>query len=173
MASKRLRQWLPNPARIRARLGSGFLGRFLEHPNLWHINRRSIAAGVAVGMFCTFVLLPGQTALAALFALAFNANLPTAVLIVWVINPITMPPLLYLAYELGTAVLRLPEVAFEFEPSLAWLTSTAELIWQPLLLGCAVLAVTTATGGYFATRGLWRLYVVYRWDRKRAAAARR
>ncbi len=60
---------------------SGLFGEQLHHHNLWHLHRRSVAGGVAVGLFTG--LIPGsnpvQFFFAALFAIVFKVNLPVAV----------------------------------------------------------------------------------------------
>jgi uncharacterized protein (DUF2062 family) len=62
---------------------------------LWHLHRRSVAGGFAVGMFAG--LVPGsnpvQFAVAALMAIGFKVNLPIAVIVTLYSNPLTIVPL--------------------------------------------------------------------------------
>ena len=51
----------------------------LHHPNLWHLHRRSVAGGVAVGMFCGLIPGPFQMIGAAIMSVLFRVNLPVAV----------------------------------------------------------------------------------------------
>ena len=51
----------------------------LHHPNLWHLNRHSVAGGVAVGLFTGLIPGPVQMLFAAIFAVVFRVNLPVAV----------------------------------------------------------------------------------------------
>ena len=78
-------------------------GAPLQQSNLWHLNRRSVAGGVAVSMFTG--LVPGsnpvQFAAAAIVSTIFRVNLPVAVFVTLYTNPFTIVPLYYLAYKLG------------------------------------------------------------------------
>src|ERR1044071_4782798 len=82
-------------------------GKFFKHHNLWHLHRRAVAGGVAVGLFAG--LIPGsnpvQFTAAALLAVAFHVNLPLAVLVTLYSNPLTIVPLYYAAFKLGQLAL--------------------------------------------------------------------
>ena len=82
-------------------------GPWLQHHNLWHLHRRSVAGGVAAGMFAG--LIPGsnpvQFTAAALLAIVFRVNLPIAVIVTLYSNPFTIVPLYYAAFKLGQLVL--------------------------------------------------------------------
>ncbi|KHD11475.1 hypothetical protein PN36_18570 [Candidatus Thiomargarita nelsonii] len=145
-----------------------FFGKLLHDPNLWHLNRHSLAGGMAVGLFVAFVPFPGQMLLAAGLAILFSVNLPLSVSLVWVTNPITIPPAFYLAYKLGAMLLGLPTQAIELDFSPEWVFHTLANIWQPLLLGCFVLGAISALIGYWLVIFLWRLQVTRLWQIRRA-----
>jgi uncharacterized protein (DUF2062 family) len=48
-----------------------------------------------VGLFCAFIPVPFQMLLAAPSAIIFSANLPVSIALVWITNPITMPPIFF------------------------------------------------------------------------------
>ncbi len=144
-----------------------FFGKLLHNPNLWHLNRHSLAGGMAVGLFVAFVPFPGQMLLAAGLAILFSVNLPLSVSLVWVTNPLTIPPAFYLAYKLGAMLLGLPTQALEFGFSPEWFFHTLANIWQPLLLGCFVFASISALIGYWLVIFLWRLQVARLWQIRR------
>lgn len=77
------------------------LHRFFDDPDLWHLNCHSVATAASIGCFICYLPIPGHMILAALLAFAFQANLPIAVSMVWITNPITIPPMFYLAYRVG------------------------------------------------------------------------
>lgn len=143
------------------------LGEILHDPNIFHLTRRSTAGGVAIGLFFAFLPFPGQMLVAALAAIYFRVNLPLAVVLVWVTNPITIPPIFFLAYKTGTLILNEPvrQIAFEF--SLHWLREKLVDIWQPLLLGCLIFSTLASITGYTTIRLLWRLAVVRKREERR------
>jgi uncharacterized protein (DUF2062 family) len=85
------------------------------------LGRKNAARAAAVGLFCAWIPIPFQMILAASLAIFFSANIPLSVALVWLTNPITMPPLFYAAYRLGAWVLQMPVNNFAFELSFRWL----------------------------------------------------
>ncbi len=179
MPRKYFRKWLPSHESIRANRYVAWLGPWLHHHNLWHLHRRSVAGGVAAGLFAG--LIPGsnpvQFTAGALLAIAGRVNLPIAVLVTLYSNPFTIVPLYYLAFRLGQIVLlqsegTLPSLAFGLEgkgltewipAALEWLGS----VGKPLAIGLPLLALLLALVGYFLVDWTWRLYVRCAWARRR------
>ncbi|MEW6312825.1 MAG: DUF2062 domain-containing protein [Pseudomonadota bacterium] len=176
MRHKFFRKYLPSRDAL---IGHPYLSRFgavLGHHNLWHLHRRSVAGGVAVGLLCGMIPGPVQMIGAALLAILLRVNLPVAVFTTFYTNPLTIVPLYLAAYEIGAFIIggnnAMPHGHFsltdkplhEWLPALwQWITS----LGKPLLLGLPLLAILLAAAGYLAVRGAWRLHVVYEW-RKRA-----
>lgn len=167
MARKIIKKYLPDPEKIRSIKSLRFLGDKLHDPNLWHLNRRSVALAFAVGLFFAWIPSPTQMAMAAAGALYFRANLPISVALVWLTNPITMPPLFYFAYRVGLWLLDLPH--FDGEFSLDTVFSSMADIGGPFLFGCLVLAIVSAGLGYFGMRLFWRINVILHWDARKKA----
>ncbi|MDM8569836.1 DUF2062 domain-containing protein [Thiotrichales bacterium HSG1] len=151
---------LPLPSKIKSHPKLKFFGNLLHEPNLWHLNRRSLSGGMAVGLFVAFIPLPIQMLLAVAAAVWLKVNLPLSVSLVWITNPVTMPPLFYFAYQLGALILGIPIIETEFSFSPEWLLYTLGNLLQPLLLGCLVLGIVSAAIGYLAVNFLWRLQVI-------------
>jgi len=135
-------------------------GTLLHDPNLLHLNRRSVSMAFFVGLFFAFVPLPTQMIMAAAVAILVRCNLPISVGLVWLTNPVTMPPIFYFAYKVGAWILGTPEHAFTFELSWAWLGTELAAIWQPFLLGCTVSGLVFGALGYGTIRLLWRLHII-------------
>ena len=149
---------------------------WLGHHNLWHLNRRSVAGGVAAGAFAGLVPGPFQMLSASLIAIGLRVNLPVAVFTTLYTNPFTIVPLYVVAYKLGGWVLgqntrQLPPFDFNWQdnpwldaiPAFAhWFTA----LGAPLLLGLFLLACGLAAMSYFAVRGLWRLHVLWAWRKR-------
>jgi uncharacterized protein (DUF2062 family) len=173
MPRKLIKRLMPDHRTIREHKHLRFLGTLLHEPNLWHLNRRSASGAFAVGLFIAWVPVPFQMLLGAMGAILFRVNLPLSVTLVWVTNPLTMPPMFYFAYLVGTWILNEPGAAhIAFELSYDWLATELVAIWRPFLLGCFVAGVASATGGYLTVRGLWRLHLVnnYRLRKQRRLA---
>lgn len=191
MAKKFIQRFTPNQEKLAQHKALRWLGPTLFHPNLWHINRESIARGMALGVFMGFLIPIGQIFVAAVFAVFVRANLPTAAVATLVTNPFTFAPIYFFAYQLGSLILGagpVPEVAPEMlnlDPELlvlppeeiksgisGWLVRL-EGLGAPLFLGLSILAVSGAALSYFGVKALWRLQVVRRLEKKRRGSPRR
>lgn len=167
MPRKFLRRWSPDPEKIRRIKGLGWLKPVLRDPYLFHMNRRSVSLAFFAGVFCAFLPIPGQTLTAALLALWWRANLPISMTLIWVTNPITMPPILYANYELGRWVLGKERIAFHFEMSFNWLITEAQAIWWPLLTGSLIAGLVMGFFAWLAIRVLWQWQVVRSWEARK------
>ena len=178
MTKKFIKQYTPDIHKIRQHRHLQFFGTLLHDANLWHLNRRSVSGAMACGLFVAFVPLPFQMVGAAALAIWFRVNLPISVALVWLTNPVTMPPVFYFCYKLGTWILGHPvkNVNFEvsdvtFELSWTWITQELGHIWQPFLLGCLIAASVSALIGYWGMRAFWRLNVVREWEKRKTKRA--
>ncbi len=173
---KHFRKYLPTRASIRENRQFSRLGAFLQHPNLWHLNRRSVAGGVAVGLFAGLVPGPLQMLAAALLAIPLRVNLPVAVVTTLYTNPLTIGPLYLLAYQLGKLIVggdAVPNPAPGLDLSHFWHWTEAFAAWvyslgKPLVAGLIALAFGLAALGWLAVWYGWRWYVAAAW-RSRAA----
>jgi len=164
MPRKFIKRFMPDHQKIRDQKCLRFLGTCLHNPSLWNLNRHSVAGAFFLGMICAFIPIPFQMVLAAVLAVMFQVNIPIAVALVWLTNPLTMAPLFYFAFEVGEWILGQPDTdSFVFEPSLEWMLNLLENNWQPFILGCLVTGVVLGLVGYFAVHVLWRSHVSYRW----------
>lgn len=173
MPKKFIQRYMPDHRTIREHKHLQFFGVLLHDPNLFHFNRRSISGAFAAGLFCAWIPVPFQMLLAAGVAILFRVNLPLSVALVWVSNPLTMPPLFYFAYRLGKWILGIPEAPFHFELSYVWLTTELGAIWQPFLLGCLLMGAISGLLGSLTIRLLWRLQVIRHLKQRRMKRALR
>lgn len=166
MPRKLFRKYLPDPEVLRSSRWVAALPRWLHHPNLWHLNRRSVSGAVAIGLAAGLVPGPLQMLTALILAVPLRKNLPVALLVTLYTNPLTIVPLYLLAYGYG----RLLVPGGEPPPltELDWATVLA--LGKPLAVGLAALACTLALLGYLAVQIAWRAWVVLAW---RARARRR
>jgi len=146
----------------------------LSDPDLWHLNRRSTARAVAIGLACGLIPGPLQAVGALAFCLVFRANVPLAVATTFYTNPLTIVPLYLVAYEYGMLVLPSEGHAGALIPPDIRLSSDGlhDLFhWMaglgpPLALGLVLLSLTLATVGFFAVSLAWRWHPVRAWRRR-------
>jgi uncharacterized protein (DUF2062 family) len=170
---KFFRRFLPDhDALIRQRWLKPF-GGLLRRPGLWHLNRRSVAGGLATGLFCGLVPGPLQMISAAALAILLRVNLPVAAFTTLYTNPITIIPLYALAYQLGSWVsgeegeeavkpLSIPELTWHDGLNQFWIWLSS--LGKPILLGLPLLGGLLAIFGYLLVRCLWRLAVISKWQ---------
>ena len=177
MPRKLFRKYLPSHERISANRYLRLFGAALQHHNLWHLHRRSVAGGVAIGLFCGLVPGPLQMLSAALCAIVFRVNLPVAAIVTWYTNPVTILPLYYLAYKLGLFVTGAHPAApprFDMQildlPVADWMPAAAHWFAQmgkPFATGLVLLALTLAVAGYLLVIAAWRAHVMLSWRKRR------
>lgn len=131
------------------------------------MNRRSIARGVALGLFAGFVLPIGQIVLAALLAMTVRANVIIAAGATLITNPFTFPPIYFAAYTLGSHVTGIGKVPSDMAGSddlMSWIHQ----IGTPTAAGLILFAAVFSTLGYMAVHILWRWRLSNRWKRRLA-----
>lgn len=171
MPKRIFRKYLPTPERIRQTKSLSFLGEVLSDPNLWHINRRSLAGAAFIGIFSGLLPIPLQMGLAALLAVRFHCNLPLSIMLVWISNPVTYVPIFYFTYRIGAWLLGMPPHSGE-GITVAWFVE--QLI--PLWVGSILCAFGFGGLAYMAVKVSWRLAVIRSWNlraHRRARAQRR
>jgi uncharacterized protein (DUF2062 family) len=181
---------MPEAATIRRHRSLQFLARWLDDPNLLHLNRFSVSTAFLIGLCAAFIPIPSQMLLAGAVAVWWRANLPISVALVWISNPVTAPPLVWLTYKLGVWMLggaanpvfeqSLTEWAVQGRGLcemlgarecagawLGWLRGGVEQLWQPFLkpflLGSLTVGVVAGLTGFALVRILWRIQVTLRW----------
>jgi len=153
--------------------GLGFLGTMLHNPNIWHLNRHSVSKAFVIGLFWMSIPIPLQMLASALTAILFRANLPISVALVWISNPLTMPPIFYFNYLVGSFILGdEAQESLHFELSWHWIFNVLGELWLPLYLGSIVVGLVLGFISYLAVKLLWRHHVYKNWlARKRSKAS--
>lgn len=141
------------------------------------MQRHAVARGVAIGLFCAFVIPLAQLPIAALSAFALRANPWVSAAATLVSNPVTYAPIYYAAFRIGAWTVGVPEGATVFGNGapdgigmVGWLDfwwERAQEIGKPLLVGLAILAIGASSLGYVTTLLLWRFVVVLQRRRRR------
>lgn len=166
MPRRLFKRFMPDPSSIREHKSLRFFGKLLHDPNLWHLNRHSVARAMGVGLFAALIPMPAQMLLAAALAIPLRGNLPIAVSLVWLTNPLTMPPVFFVTYMVGAWLMQVPPRALPDTLTFQWITDQLSTVWQPFLLGSIVCAVLLGMLGYFSTLMYWRWWVGRQWRRR-------
>ena len=167
MPRRLIKRYLPDRKTIREHKQLQFLGERLHHPNLWHLNRRSVAGAMGVGVFIAFLPILGQMIIAATAALWLRINLPLTVAAVWITNPVTMTPMFYFNYKVGIWILDRQPDPFHFNLSFSWLMESTRTILVPLLVGSLVVGTLAGALSYVVVRLAWRCYIISRHRRSK------
>lgn len=169
MSSGGWRDWLPSPQALQGNRWLRWIGPALHHPRLWHLNRRGVALGLALGLFFGLLIPIAQIPLAGGAAVLLRANVPMAVASTLVTNPVTFGPVYYAAWRTGSAILgddgraEAPAAQAQEAPQGSWWQRAWQRIEQagkPLLLGLAIFATGFGLLGYLLVTLVWRLKVV-------------
>jgi len=144
------------------------LGKWLQNPAIWHLHRNSVSKAFLIGLFWMAIPIPSQMIFAAITAIIFRAHLPLSVVLVWITNPLTITPIFYFNYLVGTYLLGHESAeAFHFELSLEWMMTTLGDLWLPLFLGSFVVGIVLGIIGYLTINLIWRLQVLKSWKNRR------
>lgn len=156
---KRLQDWLSLHSSSGQISKLTWVREYLKNRNVNHFGRRSVAGGVGLGFFLAFIPLPIQMFLALPMALLLRVNLTVTMAATWISNPITLAPIIILAYSSGCLILKSENsFVFEnFEPSVSWFQNTLQHIWLPLVTGSVVCGAIAGFIGYTIVLWLWRI----------------
>jgi uncharacterized protein (DUF2062 family) len=136
--------------------------KHLRHPELWHMNAKSVPRAVALGLGVGVIIPFMHVVIAVILAIPVRANVAIAGAFTLVVNPITIPPMYYAAYRIGSWELR--HEALGPDPAAAQQASgelARMLFWLhhasgPIALGILTIALSAAVGGYIVSALVWR-----------------
>lgn len=160
-------RWLPDKDRLLQTRWLRPLAHRLGDDHLWHLNRKSVARAVSIGLFFGLLLPFAPILFAVAFAIVLRGHVAVAAACTLVTNPLTFPAIYWLAHRLGRRFLEVSaaDVAAEAStgvdqvPPLPWF----EVAWQwvssagaPLMLGLVILSVAAAVVGHVLVLLFWR-----------------
>ena len=137
---------------------TGKIDQFIDKYNVpreyLSINRKSVSTAILVGLFWAFIPMPMQM-LAVLATTPFlKFNVPLALSVVWLSNPLTMPPMYYMEYLTGNFLLG-REGIDTIEMTTDWFTDNLENIFVPLYVGAAFYSIVASSLIYLIINRLW------------------
>lgn len=164
MPKKTVARLMPHPEKLEQLRRLGWVGRQLFASELWHLNRRTVALAFMNGIFWACMPIPLQMVAAALTALVIRCNVPISMGLVFLTNPVTMPPYFVAAYQLGAWLLHSDPIALPDRFTMHWVYEQLSLIWLPLLIGCLTFGLILAAISYFGVRIWWAIQVRLMWQ---------
>lgn len=94
-------RFLKHPRKLKH---SGMMRWFALHflnKRVWKPTQHTFAGGISIGTFITLQLLPIQMPSATILAAIFRVNIPIALVMCWLSNPVTLAALVPLEYQIG------------------------------------------------------------------------
>jgi uncharacterized protein (DUF2062 family) len=193
--NERLKRLLPSRESIAANRWLRWLGPTLLHRSLWHMSRRGVALGAAIGVFFAFITPIAQIPLSAALSVMLRANIPTAIAATLVNTPPTFGPVYYAAWRVGSWILGEEADEAQAPPSVRAAESgpdrapapaatapgwkrywhTVQDVGKPLLLGALVFALVFSASAYVLVNLVWHWRVrrkLLRRQRERLARRR-
>ncbi len=133
----------------------------IHDPSLWATHRKAVVPAVALGLFVAFIPLPIHPLLAVAGAIIMRVNLPVALVAVWINNPLTIAPIYFSGYLLGSFLLGEPVLA-----TTDWQVLLTDAM-LPTATGLLVLGSLTAALGYVGLNMFWRWSIALRFKKRR------
>jgi len=121
------------------------------------VNRTMVTRALFIGLFIALIPMPMQMLVVILMMRFFKFNVPLAVLLCWITNPITMPFIFYIEYVVGSYILNTDIVAMEMTTE--WFNNNFATIFIQLYAGAFLLATSISGSLYFITNYLWIHFV--------------
>jgi len=131
-----------------------FIKKAKVPPEFLAANRKMISRGVVLGVFIAFIPMPMQMAAVLLFMPIFRFNVPVALAMCWLSNPLTMPPMYYIEYELGSFLLGIQPQPVEL--TLEWFSKNMDAIFIPLYFGTLIFSIVGSISAYIIVNYFWK-----------------
>jgi len=131
-----------------------FLTKYKIPKEYLSTNRRMVSKAVLLGLFIAFIPMPMQMLAVISLMPFFKFNVPIALAMCWMSNPITMPFMYYLEYLTGSFVLNIKPQPVEL--TLEWFTQNMDNIFIPLYSGTLIFSVVGSLSAYWAVNLFWR-----------------
>ncbi len=180
MPKKRLKALLPTPEKLMESRSMKYFAPHLVDARLWQFNRKSLNKAVYIGVLSAFFPLPGQMLLALIGALVFRANVPMALGLTWITNPVTTLPVFYAAYYVGATILGEPMISLRLIGKMVadfslWIladganpfvTYQGSVSITAFCLGLVLMAIVTSIICGLAFNVIWRYKTIISWQKR-------
>ena len=120
-------------------------------------SREMVTNAFLIGLFVALIPIPMQMLVIVLAMKFYKFNLPVAIALCWITNPLTMPFVYYIEYSIGSFILN-SDIA-TMKMTIEWFQNNLKDIFIPLYLGAFILASFVSVSIYFLVNIFW-IYMV-------------
>ena len=131
-----------------------FIKKYKVAPEFLSTNRKMVSKAVFIGLFIAFIPMPMQM-LAVLSVMPFvRFNVPIALAMCWLSNPLTMPPMYYMEYVTGSFFLG--NEPLDVKLTLEWFSDNIDDVFIGLYVGSTFYSIIGSFGGYWLVNHFWK-----------------
>jgi len=131
-----------------------FIKKYKVAPEFLSTNRKMVSKAVFIGLFIAFIPMPMQM-LAVLAVMPFvRFNVPIALAMCWLSNPLTMPPMYYMEYVTGSFFLG--NEPLDVKLTLEWFSDNIDDVFIGLYVGSTFYSIIGSFGGYWLVNHFWK-----------------
>lgn len=154
-------RFFKHPRKLKTRPVMRWFARHFLDKRVWRPTQHTFAGGVSIGAFITLQLLPIQMPSAAILAAIFRVNIPIAIILCWISNPVTFAVLVPLEYQVGKWALafltEVPSTPFptKFPHDMAGMWLALKEHTPVMLFGGVILGAVLAPVSYMLSYVIW------------------
>ena len=130
-----------------------FLEKYKIPKEFTSTTRKMISRGAFIGIFIAMIPMPFQMVAVLVFIPLFRYNVPIAIIMCWITNPLTMPFIYYIEYITGAYMLGLETTNVQI--TLQWFQNNLGEIVYPLYLGALFYSIVLASLAYYLITYFW------------------
>lgn len=149
----RYHKYLPKAHHLEDTILHSIIGERLFDESIWKLERKSVIHALTLGMFVAFTPTIGlQLLTVGICAFLLRINLPSALLVVWITNPVTAIPIYSMEIKVGFWILGNGE-------GFKTISEMKDLLYyiEPLLVGTTVVSTFLAAATYVVMNILWNI----------------
>lgn len=158
--ARRLRITVPAREELAAHPMLRRIARRVLSPALWRTHHEAVARGVAIGLFWAFFLPCPQLIVSAAHCVWWRGNIPIAMGLTLITNPLTTGFWLWAAYLVGSRLIDAPPPVLPGDDAPVWQLLVS--IGWPAMMGMGVFSMVGGVLGYFGVKLGWRARIAWK-----------
>jgi uncharacterized protein (DUF2062 family) len=162
-----LKKYFPSTKNLQNSKELKGLNFILKNPCYWSYSHHAVARGIAAGL--AGCVIPGfQLFYAAILVILLRGNLPIALLCTLVTNPLTVVPITYFVYFIGSLIIGngkndfvVQQFQWDFSSFHAFWNNVSAWILQfgkAFFVGLPIVSLSLGLIGYLGAISIWKIY---------------